>query len=238
VALEVVEIPAGMGVMGPGNRFFSEAPPHPVRIAAPFLLGRHLVTQAQWEAVMGANPSRFRDPPDLPVDSVSWDDAEAFCGRLSALTGRRCRLPTETEWEYACRAGTTGDFFFGAWGPYADDTAIPRAVRLALAEHAWFDEDSAERSHPVGRKRANPWGLHDMVGNLWEWCAASWHDDYVGAPVDGSAWRHPGDTDPRRVLRGGAWAMNAFRCRSSYRSDDHRSVATSRFGVQVVVEGA
>jgi len=188
VALEVVETPAGMGVMGPGNSFFSEAPPHPVRIAAPFLLGRHLVTQA--------------------------------------------------EWEDACRAGTTGDFFFGAWGPYADDTAIPRAGRLALAEHAWFDEDSAERSHPVGRKRANPWGLHDLAGNLWEWCADSWHDDYVGAPVDGSAWRHPGDTEPRRVLRGGAWDMNAFRCRSSYRSDDHRSMATSRFGVQVVVEGA
>src|SRR5262249_39719134 len=186
----------------------------------PFLLGKYPVTQEQWQAVLGANPSAFTGEEHLPVDGVSWDDAQAFCARLSRAAGRVVRLPSEAEWEYACRAGTATEFFFG------DGEA-------ALEDYAWFDRNSGGRTRPVGRKAANAWGLHDMAGNVWEWCADVWHSDYDGAPADGRARDEGAEGQPRRCLRGGAWNFDAFRCRSAYRSRERKHFATNHFGVRV-----
>ncbi len=236
VRIELVPIPAGDFIMGSGNEMYSEAPEHPVRFRAGFLLGRFPITQAQWTAVMGDNPSALGAEPDLPVDTVSFDHASEFCERLAGRTRCRVRLPSEAEWEYACRAGTTAEFFFGSWGPFLDDSEVPADVRRALGDFAWFEENS-DGTRPVGCKRPNPWGLHDMLGNVWEWCADVWHADYAGAPDDGRPWLDGADHQPRRCLRGGAWDMNAFRCRSPYRSYDHHDLATNRFGFRVAVDG-
>jgi formylglycine-generating enzyme required for sulfatase activity len=237
VLVELVSIPPGEFLMGSGNQFFSEAPAHRVKIRPGFLLGRYPITLGQWLAVMGENPSAFGDSPDRPVDSVSWQQAAEFCRRLGDQSGHGVRLPSEAEWEYACRAGTSADFFFGPWGPFRDDSEVPWEAQEALCEYAWFNLNSGDGTRPVGLKRSNPWGLHDMLGNVWEWCADVWHDDYVGAPDDGSPWVAGEEQQPRRCLRGGAWDMNAFRCRSPYRSYDHRELATNRFGFRVAVDG-
>jgi formylglycine-generating enzyme required for sulfatase activity len=235
VVVQLVAVPSGDFLMGSENHLFSEAPVHPVGVRS-FLLGKYPVTQEQWQAVMGVNPSAFRDSLDRPVDSVSWDQAAEFCRRLSAQSGHPVRLPSEAEWECACRAGTAGEFFFGPWGPFWDDSQVPRVVRQALLDYAWFDLNSGDQTHPVGLKRPNPWGLHDMIGNVWEWCADVWHGDYAGAPQDGRPWLDDDDRQPRRSLRGGAWDMNAFRCRTSYRSYDHRTLGTNRFGFRVAMD--
>jgi formylglycine-generating enzyme required for sulfatase activity len=238
VLVELVPIPPGEFRMGSDNNFFSEAPAHTVTISAGFLLGKYPITQAQWLALMGDNPSEFNVSANHPVDSVNWDQATMCCRRLSDQSGRLVRLPSEAEWEYACRAGTPAEFFFAPGGPFADDNEVPWEVRHALCEFAWFDLNSGDSTRPVGLKRPNPWGLHDMLGNIWEWCEDVWHHDYVGAPDDGSPWVEGEARQPRRLLRGGAWDMNAFRCRSPYRSYDHRELATNRFGFRVAVAGA
>jgi formylglycine-generating enzyme required for sulfatase activity len=220
--IELVQVPGGEFLMGSANGLELERPPHRVTIGRPFRIGGVPVTQAQWRAVMGTDPSEFRGDDRLPVEGVSWDDATAFCAALSRLAGRTVRLPTEAEWEYACRAGTTTEFFFGE----AED---------ALPEYAWFHLNSGGRTHPVGAKRPNPWGLFDMAGNVWEWCADVWHSDYTGAPADGSAWREREDQQPRRCLRGGSWNFDGFRCRSAYRSREWKEFATNHFGFRVVV---
>lgn len=235
VLVELVAISPGQFQMGSDNEYFSETPSHRVKIAAGFLLGRYPITQEQWRAVMWDNPSAFDSSLDRPVENVTWDQAVQFCHRLSEQSGRLVRLPTEAEWEYACRAATRDEYFFGPWGPFLDDSEVPWAARQALCEYAWFDLNSAGSTQAVGSKRPNPWGLHDMLGNVWEWCADVWHDSYVDAPSDGSAWVEGGERQHRRCLRGGAWDMNAFRCRSPYRSYDHRELATNRFGFRVAV---
>jgi formylglycine-generating enzyme required for sulfatase activity len=235
VELELILVRRGRFIMGSENQLFSESPPHAVCFRADFLLGKYPVTQSQWEAVMGANPSAFCNSPNLPVDSVSWDQALEFCDRLSERSGNRVRLPSEAEWEYACRAGTQNDFFFGPWGPFLDETEIPSAARSVLFDFAWFDLNSRDRTHPVGLKQPNAWGFYDMIGNVWEWCADVWHSGYGGAPGDGSPWLDDA-AQPRRCLRGGAWDMNAFRCRSSYRSYDHKELPTSRFGFRIAAD--
>ena len=238
VRVEVVSIPPGEFRMGSDNKYFSEAPAHAVKMSSDFLLGKFPITQAQWLAVMGGNPSEFNASPDLPVDSVNWDQAVLFCRRLSEQSGQAVRLPSEAEWEYACRAGTQNDFYFGPWGPFPDDNEVPVEAWQALCEYGWFNLNSGDRTQPVGLKQPNPWGLHDMLGNVWEWCADVWHDDYVGAPSDGSPWMAGEERQLRRCLRGGAWDMNAFRCRSPYRSYDYRDLATNRFGLRVAVGAA
>ena len=232
----LLRVPRGEYLMGSENSLFGESPPHVVRIGVDILLGEYPITQQQWQAVKGNNPSSFSDSPTHPVDNVSWDEAVEFCELLSDKSGRRVRLPSEAEWEYACRAGTTTDFFFGGWGPFLDESEIPSDARRQLYEFAWFDLNSDGGTHPVGVKRPNPWGFHDMIGNVWEWCADVWHSDYDGPPLDGSPWIDNASQQPRRALRGGAWDMNAFRCRSSYRSYDHKDLATSRFGFRIAVE--
>jgi formylglycine-generating enzyme required for sulfatase activity len=222
-AIELVRLPSGQFTMGSTRGLPLEVPVHPVVIERPLFLGRFPITQGQWTAVMGTNPSLFRGEDRRPVDSVSWDDAQGFCGRLSDLTGREVRLPTEAEWEYACRAGSTSEYFFG------DD-------EQGLGEYAWYELNSDEQTHPVGLRLPNPWGLSDLLGNVWEWCEDIWHADYTGAPSSGTAWMEGESAQPRRVLRGAAWDMDAFRCRSAYRSHDWKQLGTSRFGVRIVLE--
>jgi formylglycine-generating enzyme required for sulfatase activity len=221
--IELVRLPGGEFEMGSTRGLPLELPVHRVVIANPFLLGKFPVTQGQWTAVMGTNPSLFTGEARLPVESVSWEDAKQCCARLGGLIGRRVRLPTEAEWEYACRARSTSEFFFG------DD-------ERCVGDYAWYDVNSSEHTHPVGLKSPNPWGLFDVIGNVWEWCEDVWHADYTGAPTVGKAWMDGESRRPRRVLRGAAWDMDAFRCRSAYRSFDGKQLGTSRFGMRIVVE--
>lgn len=179
-----------------------ENPVHKVTIKNSFYLGKCPVTQRQWVAVMGDNPSSFKGN-DLPVESVSWDDVQDFIKKLNEMEGTdKYRLPSEAEWEYACRAGTTTRYFFG------DD-------KSKLNEYAWYDENSGSETHPVGQKKPNPRGLYDIHGNVWEWTQDRWHDNYKGAPSDSSAWEKGNNSD--HVSRGGSWHSDALRCRSAYR---------------------
>ena len=195
VKLDLCGIPAGSFTMGGTG---SDETQHEVTLTKSFWLGRTEVTQAQWEAVTGKNPSNFKGK-DLPVETVSWDDASDFCKKLNAKdllpAGWRWTLPTEAQWEYACRAGTTGD--------YAG----------ALDDMAWYDSNSGSKTHPVGTKKANEWGLSDMHGNVWEWCA-DWYGDYP----KGTATDPTGSNDgSNRVDRGGSWDNVGSLCRSAGR---------------------
>jgi formylglycine-generating enzyme required for sulfatase activity len=197
VALEMVSLPAGQFTMGSDERD-NEKPQHQVKVTS-FAIGKYPVTQAQYQAVMGTNPSHFKNNPQNPVENVSWNDAKAFCQKLSEITGKTYRLPTEAEWEYACRAGTTTDYYFGD-----NDNQ--------LGDYAWYDGNSNNTTHPVGQKKPNAWGLYDMSGNVWEWCA---------------------DT----CLRGGSWGYFPDFCRSAIRRPgnrrDHRY---GNFGFRVVCD--
>jgi len=210
ITLEMVGLPAGKFLMGspdsdPDAKSY-EKPQHQVKINS-FAIGKYPVTQAQYEAVMGTNPSKFPNNPQNPVEKVSWDDAQAFCQKLSQITGKTYRLPTEAEWEYACRAGTTTRFYFG------DDAN-------QLGDYAWYDGNSQDKTHPVGQKRPNAWGLYDMSGNVWEWCEDNSHNNYIGAPKDGSAWL-TNDND-YHILRGGSWYDFPNYCRSAIRNGNNR----------------
>lgn len=238
MSIECLLVPAGRFPMGSANEQYSEAPIHAVAISRPFYLGRLPVTQRQWASLRSGNPSAFPLSPDHPVDSVSWLDAVRFCELASAHTGRSVRLPSEAEWEYASRAASQSEFFFSQEGPFADEASIPARLRRKLRDYAWFDENSRDTTHAVGLRRPNAWGLGDMIGNVWEWCADYWHNHYDGAPGDGRPWLEPRPTRPLRCLRGGAWDMNAFRCRSCYRSWDAEDLRTNRFGFRVCVDSA
>jgi formylglycine-generating enzyme required for sulfatase activity len=200
--------------------FDYEQPRHLVAITRPYLLGVHPVTQGQYQAIIGKHENHFKGPDDLPAESVSWFGAVAFCNKLSEPEGRKpfyhiagdevtvvggngYRLPTEAEWEYACRAESEGLF------PFGDN-------RQKLGEHAWYDKNSEAKTHPVGQKSPNAWGLCDMLGNVWEWCA-DWYDAkyYASSP----AADPPGAAGASyRVFRGGSWDRNARFCRPAYRS--------------------
>jgi formylglycine-generating enzyme required for sulfatase activity len=188
---EMVVIPAGRFLMGSppseAGRRSDEGPQRWVDVTR-FAMGKFEVTQRQWEAVMGSNPSGFRTcGPDCPVENVSWNDAQEFVRRLSQRTGQNYRLPSEAEWEYAARAGTTTAYF---WGD-AFDTGRANNNRSQTVR--------------VGSYGANAFGLHDMHGNAWEWVQDLWRDNYAGAPSDGSAWMS-GGFQSLRVLRGGSWS--------------------------------
>lgn len=204
VKLEMVLIKAGSFMMG-GNENDDEKPVHRVNITKPFYLGKYEVTQSQWGAVMGNNPSYFKDcGGNCPVDNVDWYEAQQFVKRLNARRdGHTYRLPTEAEWEYAARSGTTGD--------YAGN----------LEEMAWYgrSRNSGGKTHSVGQKKPNAWGLYDMHGNVYEWVQDRWHDNYTGAPMDGSAWESGSNNN--RPLRGGSWFDNGLgrQWRSAYRND-------------------
>ena len=203
MTINLVLIPPGEFMMGSPQaeegRDADEGPQHRVRITNPFYIAVHEVMQAQYEKVMGENPSYFRGA-NLPVEAVSWNDATEFCRRLSRKVGGKVRLPTEAEWEYACRARSTEAHCFG------DDPA-------GLGEYGWFAGNSEGRTHPVGEKKPNAWGLHDMHGNVWEWCA-DWSGDYDAGPVSDPQGPENGAS---RVLRGGSWYIGVNGCRSASR---------------------
>ena len=204
------------------ERLPGEAPQHRVRITKLFHLGVHEVTQEQYERVRGQNPSKFMGPQQ-PVETVSWDDAVKFCDVLSALpeekaAGRTYRLPTEAEWEYACRAGSTARYSYG------DDAA-------GLGDHAWFGDNSSGTTHSVGEKQPNAWGLYDMQGNVWEWCA-DWYDgNYYGAsPRDDPTGPATGSL---RVCWGGSWYFSASCCQSAFRHWTQPSYRDCNLGFRV-----
>ena len=202
-------IPAGTFTMGDASGDDDETP-HEVTLTKPFKMGVHEVTQDQYEQVMGVNPSDFKGANN-PVEMVSWEEAVEFCRRLSELpaekkAGNVYRLPTEAEWEYACRAGTTTMYSFG------DDES-----KLGACD--WYWENSGTKTHPVGGKKPNAWGLYDMHGNVLEWCQ-DWQGDYPSGSVTDPSGAASGSY---RVFRGGCWYDAAVYCRSAYRRGDEPS---------------
>jgi formylglycine-generating enzyme required for sulfatase activity len=210
-ALQLVVIPAGTFQMGslPTRGNADEQPLHFVAVRS-FSMSRGPVTQAQWTAVMGKlPPCRFR-ADDLPVEQVSWNEARAFCQQLSRNTGRVFRLPSEAEWEYGCRAGTTTPFAYGE--------TLTTDVANYVGEHVFRHEPRGVYRHsttPPGTFAPNAFGLFDMHGNIWEWCADSWQEDYTSAPRDGTA--HVDRRAAHRVARGGSWHEPPDNCRSAAR---------------------
>ncbi|MEO0348847.1 MAG: formylglycine-generating enzyme family protein [Cyanobacteria bacterium P01_A01_bin.15] len=246
--LEMMRIPAGAFLMGSPEdelqRLDREGPQHEVRVPQ-FFMAKYPVTQAQWRAVaampqvdreLEADPSRFK-VADRPVDQVSWEEAVEFCVRLSAHTGRPYRLPSEAEWEYACRAGTTTPFHFG-------ETITTELANYRGTDNKEYDWSGSYGAGPKGEYReettsvdhfdfANAFGLCDMHGNVWEWCQDILHDSYEGAPADGSAWMTDGD-DGYRILRGGSWISYPEDCRSARRDDFRPGDRNDIIGFRVV----
>jgi formylglycine-generating enzyme required for sulfatase activity len=203
IGMEFILIPAGEFLMGWAGGYEEERLVHQVRITKPFYLGKYQVTQAQWQAVMSNNPSHFKGDLNRPVEGVSWNDTQDFLKRLSEKDGKPYQLPTEAEWEYAARAGSTGEYCFGDG---------PRLLR----EYAWYNENAGGMTHPVGQLNSNAWRLHDMHGNVWEWV----QDWYTAAYYGQSQAENPqGPKDGAdRVVRGGSWSRGARYLRVSYRS--------------------
>ena len=202
IGMELVLVPAGEFLMGSSQGDEDEQPVHRVRISKAFYMGKYEVTQSQYEAVMGANPSSYKgaDRASHPVEKVSWKNAVEFCLRLSQKEKKTYRLPTEAEWEYACRAGTQTKYGFGA-------------READLADYAWYGNNSESKTHPVGLKKPNAWGLYDMHGNVWEWCS-DWYGEYPRGNVTDPAGAQSGEG---RVRRGGGWGNSARGCRSANR---------------------
>jgi len=219
--MEFVWVPPGSFMMGEGEEGQAE-----VTLSRGFWMGKYPVTQAQYEALSGQNPSHFqKSGPQAPVEGVDWNEAAAFCVKLrermketSGASESDLRLPTEAEWEYACRAESSSRFCFG------DEEA-------ELGEYTWYDKNSAGKTHPVGLKRANKWGLYDMHGNVWEWCQ-DWYAEYPKGPVTDPTGPEQGQP---RVLRGGCWRRSGGRCRSAYRRDSHPSYRRINLGFRVVL---
>ena len=223
--MEFVWIPPGEFSMGSTSRhaFDNERPVTRVRISRGFWLGKYEVTQRQWESVMGNNPSGFGNcGGDCPVDSVSWDDVQAFVGKLNERYGeRKYRLPTEAQWEYSARGGTSTD-------TYAGDLTETKGADPVLDRVAWYGKNSQGRSHPVGGKAANAFGLHDMVGNVWEWVGDR-YGEYPGGSVT-----DPVGSGSERVRRGGSWYNNARYCRSANRYGDSPSDRYNTLGFRLL----
>ena len=231
--LDMVAIPGGSFVMGSptteAGRSNNEGPQRTVNIS-PFFMGKYPITQEQWEVVMGNNPSDIKGLK-RPVEQVSWNNALEFCQKISQKTGKIYRLPSEAEWEYACRAGTTTPFYFG-------DTITPDLVNYDVNNPYGGAPKGLYRiqTTDVGSFGPNSFGLYDMHGNVWEWCSDKWHDNYNGAPTDGSSWET--GTDNNRVRRGGSWSDNAVNCRSAHRSWSSAGYRDSRFGFRVALVSA
>jgi len=233
VIMEMVWIPSGVFQMGryPGEQdsHADEESQHEVSVSG-FWLGKYEVTKRQWQALMGTTPwagqPEVLNYPDSPAVYVSWYDARDFSTALHTFTGETFRLPSEAEWEYACRAGTTTRFYWGDDLSYAE-----------IDDYAWsfgsIRFPGELYAHLVGGKSSNAWGLYDMGGNAWEWCEDDWHDSYEDAPTDGSVWVD----SPRasnRVRRGGCWKDGDYRCRSAYHYTTNPSEKTSSYGFRLV----
>ncbi|PAX53112.1 bifunctional serine/threonine-protein kinase/formylglycine-generating enzyme family protein [Brunnivagina elsteri] len=239
IFLEMVSLPSGNFLMGSRDNEgdADERPRHLVMIE-PLCMGKYPITQGQWRAVtalpkvniaLNQNPSKFKGA-NRPVENVSWHEAQEFCDRLYQKTGRKYRLPSEAEWEYACRGGTTTPFHFG-------ETITPDLANCGGSDSAILEGRSRFRREttPVGSfELANNFGLYDMHGLVWEWCADPWHNNYIGAPDDGSVWEWDGDKN-RRVLRGGSWSFSPVLCRSASRSWNESDGGLRICGFRVVV---
>lgn len=197
--IELVRISPGSFMMGSNDGGADEKPVHQVTINYSFYMGKYEVTQKQWQSVMGSNPSHFKEcGGNCPVEQVSWNDAQDFIMKLNQMNNAYIyRLPSEAEWEYACRAGTTGDFAGN------------------LSEMAWYAENAGFKTHAVGGKKPNTWRLFDMHGSVEEWCQDWFHETYSGAPADGSTWL-TGGVQEWRVFRGGSAPYFTVRPVSSY----------------------
>ncbi|MHC4628208.1 MAG: formylglycine-generating enzyme family protein [Planctomycetota bacterium] len=228
--VEIVMLAGGSFVMGDGNEI--DATPHEV-VLSPFFIDKNLVTQEEYERVMGDNPSRWK-AGNNPVEQVRWSDAVRYCNKRSELEGLepcynletwQCdfnasgyRLPTEAEWEYACRAGTRTAYYFGN-------------SPSELSEHAWFEDNSGGKPRPVGGRLPNPWGLYDMHGNVWQWCNDFYQVDYYQqSPEKDPRGPKSGET---KVVRGGAWKFSADSCRSGYRYNENPGYADVCFGYDI-----
>ena len=263
--LTLVEIPKGHFLMGShrdeADRLDCEGPQHEVRLER-FWIGQTPITQAQWRTVaqwqpqqgerwgreLAPNPSRFQDrsaaePIQLlageantdqrPVERVSWHDAMEFCSRLRQRMGLRYSLPSEAQWEYACRAGSTTPFHFG--------TTLTTDLANYNGEYTYANGPKGVARHqttPVASFPANAWGLHDMHGNVWEWCLDHWHSDYTNAPTDGRAWLIQSELnekidDKSRLLRGGSWGRIPEDCRSAYRGLHYSGFRDDYIGFRV-----
>lgn len=230
--IEFVLVPAGEFEMGSParekRRKLWEGPVHKVTIKKSFCLSKYPVTQEQWRKVMENNPSYFKGEA-RPVENISWIEVQVFLKKLTSLENadNRCtyRLPTEAEWEYAARSGTTTSYFFG------DDESM-------LGEHAWFLKNSGLETHSVGLKKPNPWGLYDIYGNVAEWVQDEYHISYKGAPTDGRAWESlfPSVSTPVRIRKGGGWNGNAGSCRSAERLFAAQDKRLNSLGFRIVKE--
>jgi len=214
-------IPAGMFLMGsdPEGGDEDEMAQHKVTITESFLIGKCEVTQEQWATIMGTNPSGFKGSK-LPVETVSWNDCMLFCTKIGERTGRRIALPTEAQWEYACRAGTKSRWSFGSSDKNAGD-------------FVWIDSNSSGTTHPVAAKKPNPWGLHEMHGNVWEWCADWYSSPYPAQEVvdPKGPW-----TGTARVVRGGGWGDPTVEVRSAYRSCSGPETRNNGTGFRCIME--
>lgn len=276
VKLEMMDIPAGSFLMGTDdvdmdklwkkymrNCFFDkEVPQHQVTLKA-FMIGKYPITQAQYQTVMGKNPSYFSNAKkaplstgswaDHPVDSVSWYDAQEFCQKLSEITGKKYKLPSEAQWEYACRAGSQTEYYFGddenqlsdyAW--YGNNSGKSKLDTFNLFQthpSSYYDKimKNEPQSHQVGLKKRNSWGLYDMYGNLYEWCEDDWHENYHNAPTDGTAWidndnSNCSQNSNKKVVRGGSWYHRSEECRSANRSYIIGGNCYDRYGFRVICE--
>ena len=255
VTMDMVRIPAesfDMGSMDDSSwsgRYPCEQPVHPVTIGSDFYMCKTEVTQAQWRAVMGSWPDSTYNPPnypeydlcdDYPAYYISWDDCQNFVTALNQLGQGTFRLPSEAEWEYACRAGTTTRFYFGdsdGCGTACEDCAAG-VLPGNRSDYMWYCGNNGSYgsadygSKEVGQLEPNDFGLFDMHGNVWEWCQDYWHEGYTGAPVDGSAWESP--TSSYRVLRGGHWHNHARFCRSAGRYYNSPVNRHDSVGVRIV----
>jgi formylglycine-generating enzyme required for sulfatase activity len=216
----MVVIPAGRFEMGSNNGERNEKPVHSVDVRS-FALGKYEVTQGQWMALMGGNPSRFANcGEECPVELVSWDDAKSYVKKLNVkVSGSEegpYRLPSESEWEYACRGGGRHKYCG------SDD----------VGSVAWYEWNSGGKTRRAGTKAPNGYGLHDLSGSVWEWTEDCWHESYSGAPTNGSAWTSGGDCS-RRVERGGSWSNNPAWVRSVTRSRDGASRHINLLGFRV-----
>ena len=227
---KMVLLPAGTFIMGEESEV--DSPPHEVSVSS-FHIDAYLVTQEEYEKLMHDNPSRWKGSNN-PVEQVRWSDAVRFCNARSEaeglqpcydLTTWKCdfnangyRLPTEAEWEYACRAGTKTSYFFG------NDAS-------KLKDYAWYDKNSGGKPHPVGEKNPNPWGLYDMSGNVWAWCNDFYKVDYyTESPKEDPRGPETGET---KIVRGGAWKFSAESCRSGYRYNEDPGYADVCFGYDI-----
>jgi formylglycine-generating enzyme required for sulfatase activity len=239
--IKITRIPGGSFLMG-SEIYEYESPKHEVTVPT-FFMGIYPVTQAQYKTVMGHNPATRYDvenfvSPNKPVVGVSWHDAQVFCQRLTEYSGKNYRLPSEAEWEYACRAGTTTPFYFG-------ETITSELANYNAAINSYNGSPRGEYRRTttcVGQVGvANAFGLYDMHGNVYDWCQDTWHDSYDGAPADGSAWTNTDSqtytkSSENKVIRGGSWMSAPSLCEANYRSYEWSAEESAFIGFRVACD--